>query len=1149
VSEANLKPIIFLAFANAPAGEAGYLRNLAEEKRQIQKALAQASEVCEVIALVDATFEDIKNVFLESNDRIAIFHFAGHASQNQLMLEANDGSLEAANASGFAAFLAQRDDLRLVFLNGCSTQAQVEDLHRAGVPAVIATTQEIDDSLARLFAQSFYESLATGMGSSLREAFLDAQATIAAGADVGITRKATTQLGGVAALSTGDWRLFPNSEKHPATSWKLHLLAGDPLFGLPPIPPLKMQDQVNEKPTPYRNLQWFDRQHAHIFFGRGDEIRELYDLMTSADTPPLILLYGQSGVGKSSLLDAGLTPRLEVKYDVRYVRRDQNLGALTTLQKALGQPREKPARIILDQLEEMFTRASDKSINGGKKELNELIHALPTIFAANSAGSLKLIFGFRKEFLPEIETVLNENGLAHAKVFLKPLSHQGIIEAIEKPATTRPLHQLFNLSIERGLAEKIANDLEDQESPIAPTLQILLSKMWQEASTASPASPQFDQTLYQGLSKDYTHLKGFLDRQLQELKTWRAEVIDSGLAIDYLAFHTTALGTARECTEKTVNDAYAHRQDVLEDLRTKTKDLFLITDGSSQRLDAPNVTRLAHDTLAPLVRECNEASDKPGQRARRILENRAVEWIQGNVGTPLDERDLKVVEGGLSGMRTPREDEVRLLKASMAEREKRDGERQHQQRNLEKQLAQKRMWRSRTIVALVVSGVFAAGVLYLSGNQVRSNNLSRSKDLIDRVNTINSESTLKDDPSNNPSLKLLMLIEAHRLNRSETSTERLQGFLDGFDTRLEQFLPGHTGVVAGLAFSPDGRWLASAGYDGLIRIWNLNVKEKAIVLNENDHKHGKNVDTVAFFVKENFKKEKVTYLVSGGFNGSVTAWKLDETNAVKRVWHNKLEKPTLSAEKYVTSLSLNSDGRILASGHFNGHVQLWSFDTGDRLEGPSEPASGTLPITEVRFCQNGIISASIQEGVHSFLWDQIRKKRSTPQPFPALTKVSGDFLLSNALTSQECLFPTPGVIPEMYVKNRQSRIIKSNANHILVDIDPSVGVIAAVKRSDLEPSTVPKLYSKWRFLRNAMIKGVGPTLKSLAISQSGNRFASGYVNGTIAIWKLDQNKAGLNQPKHLERRACNLLRGTPADVSADIRKLMGKDVYKVNCSK
>ena len=77
-------------------------------------------------------------------------------------------------------------------------------------------------------------------------------------------------------------------------------------------------------------------KQARLFFGRSYYIHALYKQVTDPNGPSVILLHGQSGVGKSSLLDAGLLPRLEGQYEVVYIRRDQEKGLLGTFQEALG---------------------------------------------------------------------------------------------------------------------------------------------------------------------------------------------------------------------------------------------------------------------------------------------------------------------------------------------------------------------------------------------------------------------------------------------------------------------------------------------------------------------------------------------------------------------------------------------------------------------------------------------------------------------------------------------------------------------------------------------------------------------------------------------------------------------------------------------
>ncbi|MCA9044010.1 MAG: WD40 repeat domain-containing protein, partial [Planctomycetaceae bacterium] len=105
-------------------------------------------------------------------------------------------------------------------------------------------------------------------------------------------------------------------------------------------------------------------------------------------------------------------------------------------------------------------------------------------------------------------------------------------------------------------------------------------------------------------------------------------------------------------------------------LLQQCQDLHLLTISTDVKEGQSRTSRLAHDTLAPLVREQYESSDKPGQRARRILDNRVVDWDNQKQGTPLDESDLNVVEEGIVGTRSLSEAEQRLLEASRALRAK-----------------------------------------------------------------------------------------------------------------------------------------------------------------------------------------------------------------------------------------------------------------------------------------------------------------------------------------------------------------------------------------------------------------------------------------------------------------------------------------------
>lgn len=56
---------------------------------------------------------------------------------------------------------------------------------------------------------------------------------------------------------------------------------------------------------PFRGLRAFEEEHAHLFFGRRAETKALVERLTRTN---LLLVVGDSGSGKSSLVKAGLVP-------------------------------------------------------------------------------------------------------------------------------------------------------------------------------------------------------------------------------------------------------------------------------------------------------------------------------------------------------------------------------------------------------------------------------------------------------------------------------------------------------------------------------------------------------------------------------------------------------------------------------------------------------------------------------------------------------------------------------------------------------------------------------------------------------------------------------------------------------------------------
>lgn len=221
-------PVIGLAFANERTDE-GFLRNLTKEMKLILRAMdpvAQAGKA--YLHLMPATTaREIQNLFQNAwfEERVGIFHYGGHATPTVLHLERDAGGNESFFSEGLARFLAVQKGINLVFLNACSTEKQALRLLEANIPAVIATSQDIPDDIATMFAEAFYKGIASG--ASIEEAFKEADGyviarkgleTIEAGATRGLYWEAEP---GVGELDL-PWKLFLKKEASwfPA-QWRL----------------------------------------------------------------------------------------------------------------------------------------------------------------------------------------------------------------------------------------------------------------------------------------------------------------------------------------------------------------------------------------------------------------------------------------------------------------------------------------------------------------------------------------------------------------------------------------------------------------------------------------------------------------------------------------------------------------------------------------------------------------------------------------------------------------------------------------------------------------------------------------------------------------------------------------------------------------
>lgn len=217
---------------------------------------------------------------------------------------------------------------------------------------------------------------------------------------------------------------------------------------------------------PYRGLEPYGAADAGWFFGREEATADLLDaaMRALADRRPVVVV-GPSGVGKSSLVRAGLQPALAAGGPPGrpVVTMTPTASPMTTWRRSPG---DRPRVLIIDQFEELFTLCEDES------ERRSFVESLAGL-AASGEGlvvvSLRADFYDRCLAYPELVAALR-----HHQVTVGPMTHAQLETAIAGPADAA------GLKLEPGLVDVLLADVGDNASGALPLLSHALLATWQE---------------------------------------------------------------------------------------------------------------------------------------------------------------------------------------------------------------------------------------------------------------------------------------------------------------------------------------------------------------------------------------------------------------------------------------------------------------------------------------------------------------------------------------------------------------------------------------------------------------------------------------------------------------------------------------------
>ncbi len=708
--------------------------------------------------------------------------------------------------------------------------------------------------------------------------------------------------------------------------------------------------------SPYRGLSAFEERDAPFFFGRETvAMRVLERMSQQLDDSGLLMVSGASGAGKSSLLRAGVLPRIRggglasasgsefwpcllftpgrapldelalrvaslAGADAAAVRRGLEVDpagfALTARQAAQAmragptgtpegppQGERQPRRLLLviDQFEQLFTQCPDEE---QRRTLIAALHAAATAgHRRDQASAALVVLGVRADFEARCADYGELADAVQDRYLVTPMTERQLRMAITEPA------------------KKAGGGVEDD------LVDVLLREVRTRQPTMSPASPDIGGFSSAGVLPLLSHA---LDQ------AWRNRAGDILTLADY-----ERTGGIERAVAESAQRAYDHLAPAQQ---AAARQVFIrltatggdgtdmadratisdLTDGknaveisdvkavleafAAERLLtlASNTVEISHEVLLtawPLLRDSWLGDTHADRIICTRLRSTAADWMRHS-------RDPSYLYSG-SILQAANETAVRIGADSAHHRRLSKTERDFLQAS---DRAYRRSVRRRQgfVVFLIVSAIVLASTSVYA-LQTRQEAVQQRDVAVSRQLSDDSEISAETDPI----ISRLQSIAAWRIHPSDDArfamlSAAAQPGIGVVTLPKQNGLPN---LVNSVTFGPDNKTLATGSFDGTVRLWDVITDQQIGATLVGPTGVDNEVNSVAFSPDGK--------VLAGGSDDAIWLWNV--------ATHKQIGDPITGHIGIIESVAFSPDDKIFATGSFDGTVRLWDVATHQQI--------------------------------------------------------------------------------------------------------------------------------------------------------------------------------------------------------------------------